>query len=148
MIIQGEGAGSDSLLQWLPFAVMGAVAVVDVLAGPPVGFVPLLTLGPAFASLSCGTRRTALVGLLALILCIMLGYYDHFVGRRQHTLILVAIVGVTAASAWASAIRQRRERVLAEVRSVAEVAQRVLLRPVPRRIGADPAGAQLHLCFG
>jgi serine phosphatase RsbU (regulator of sigma subunit) len=114
---------------------MAVVALVDLLAGPQAGYLPLLTLGPAFASLSCGTRRTALVGLLALTLCVSLGFYDQVLGRRQHTLMIAAIVGVTAASVLASSIRHERERVLADVRSVAEVAQQVLLRPVPRRIG-------------
>jgi len=43
--------------------------------------------------------------------------------------------GVTLVSVAASAGRQRRERQLADVRSIAEVAQQVLLRPVPRRVG-------------
>lgn len=132
---RGEARSAGPLLIWLPFAVMGVVALVDVLAGPGTGYLPLLTLGPAFASLSCGMRRTAMVGLLALGLGAVLGCYDHLLDRHQFVLILAAIVGVTAASVLASAGRQHHERVLAEVRSVAEVAQQVLLRPMPRRIG-------------
>jgi serine phosphatase RsbU (regulator of sigma subunit) len=119
----------------LPFAVMGAVGLVDILAGQDVRFRPLLALGPAFVSLWCGMRRTALVGLFALALCVLLSSYDHALGRRQNTLMLITTVGVTVASVFASAGRQKRERLLADVRSVAEVAQQVLLRPVPRRVG-------------
>lgn len=132
---RGQARSAQWLLIWLPFAVMGVVAVIDVLAGPRAGYLPLLTLGPAFASLSCGMRRTALVGVLALALCVALGFYDHVLDHRQYNLILAAIVGVTAASVLASAGRQHREHILADVRSVAEVAQQVLLRPMPRRIG-------------
>jgi serine phosphatase RsbU (regulator of sigma subunit) len=122
-------------LKALPFGGMAVVAVIDVLAGPDIGYLPLLSLGPAFASLSCGMRRTAAVGVLALALCGALGVYDHRLGTRQNTLTFVSIAGVIAAGIAAAGIRQRAERELADVRTVAEAAQRVLLRPVPRRIG-------------
>jgi len=125
----------DRLLWWLPFGVLAAVALVDLLATRDVRFRPLLVLGLAFAALWCGMRRTAVVGLCALILCVLLSSHDHALGRRQNTLMLATLAGVTVASVFASAGRQRRERLLADVRSVAEVAQQVLLRPVPRRVG-------------
>ena len=126
---------ADLFLQWLPFAVMGVVAVVDLVAGPGFGYLPLLAVGPAFASLRCGVRQTALVGLFALALCVFLAAYDQVLGHRQNNLLLCSIVGVTMASVLASAGRQQRERELANVRTIAEVAQRVLLRPVPRWAG-------------
>ncbi|MCO6003410.1 serine/threonine-protein phosphatase [Actinoallomurus purpureus] len=95
----------------------------------------MFVLGPAFASLWCGIRRTTVVGLAALTLCIALSYHHHMLGRKQNTLTLVTLAGVAAASVFAGADRQRRERLLADVQSIAEVAQRVLLRPVPRRVG-------------
>ncbi|MEU2434330.1 PP2C family protein-serine/threonine phosphatase [Streptomyces sp. NPDC007861] len=114
---------------------MAIVAVVDVTAGPSVGFLPLVALGPAFAGLMGGWRRTALVGALALVLCLGLGLYDGlFAGRRGFTA-LASVAGVTAAGLVAAVMRQRREAELASVRSIAEVAQRVLLRPVPRSAG-------------
>jgi hypothetical protein len=119
----------DPYLRWLPFAVMGVVGLIDILAGPGFGYLPLLAVGPAFASLRCGVRETAWVGLLAIVLCVLLARYDHVLGHRQNNLLLVSIAGVTVASALASAVRGQRERELANVR------QRVLLRPVPRRAG-------------
>jgi serine phosphatase RsbU (regulator of sigma subunit) len=119
----------------MPYAVMAVVAVVDVVAGPSVGFLPLVSLGPAFAGLFGGWRRTALVGGLALVLCLGLGMYDGLVpGRRGYTA-LASVAGVTAAGLLAAVTRQQREAELASVRSIAEVAQRVLLRPVPRSAG-------------
>jgi len=111
------------------------VGLSDLLAGPEVRFRPLLALGPAFAALWCGIRRTAMVGAAALVLGVLLSSYNHALGRRQNTLMLAMVCGITVARVFASAGRQKRERLLAEVRSVAEVAQRVLLRPVPRRVG-------------
>jgi serine phosphatase RsbU (regulator of sigma subunit) len=126
---------AEQFLRWLPFAVMGVVALIDVLAGPGFGYLPLLAVGPAFASVRCGVRETALVGLLAVGLCALLAAYDNVLGHRQNNLLLVSIAGVTIAGALASAGRLRRERELANVRTIAEVAQRVLLRPVPRWAG-------------
>jgi serine phosphatase RsbU (regulator of sigma subunit) len=114
---------------------MGVVGLSDVLAGPEVRFRPLLALGPAFAALWCGMRRTALVGVAALTMSVLLSSYSHALGKRQNTLMLAMMAGITVASVFASSGRQKRERLLADVRSVAEVAQQVLLRPVPRRVG-------------
>ncbi|TQS26667.1 PP2C family protein-serine/threonine phosphatase [Microbispora sp. KK1-11] len=126
---------SQSVLRTLPFIAISLVVVVDLITGPGVGFLPLLTLGPAFASVAGGVRRTVLVGVLALVVCIPLAVYDGLLGRPQNNLTIAVIIGVTAASMMASRLRNRRERELANVRLVAEAAQRVLLRPVPRRAG-------------
>jgi serine phosphatase RsbU (regulator of sigma subunit) len=123
------------VLDWLPFAMMIIVAMADLVAGPSMGYRPLLSLGPAFASLSCGIRRTAMVGLLAVALCTVLSFSDDTVGSRQNNLTFLSIAGVTAAAMLASRIREHGQRELADMRMVAEAAQRVLLRPVPRRVG-------------
>ncbi len=123
-------------LQWSPFVLLGVVALIDLLTPPHVRFRPMLALGPVFASLWCNARRTAVAGLAALALCMVLSAYRDVLGRDQNTLTHATIAAVTVLSVLASAGRQRRERVLADVRSVAEVAQRVLLRPVPRRVGS------------
>src|SRR3569833_3288536 len=104
---------ADQFLRWLPFAVLGVVALIDILAGPAFGYLPLLAVGPAFASLRCGVRETALVGLLAIGLCVLLAAYDHVLGHRQNNLLLASIAGVTVAGALASAGRRQRERELA-----------------------------------
>ncbi|WP_256107303.1 PP2C family protein-serine/threonine phosphatase [Streptomyces sp. ODS05-4] len=114
---------------------MAAATIADVAAGPTVGLLPLVALGPAFAGLTGGPGRTALVGGLALVLCTALGWYDDLLPGRRGTTALVSVAGVTAAGLAAAVMRQRRERELAAVRTIARVAQRVLLRPVPRAAG-------------
>jgi hypothetical protein len=84
---------------------MAAVAVVDVLAGPGVGFLPVLSLGPALAAVSRRATQTALIGGLALILWGSLAMYDHLAGSRRGVIALVTILGVTAAGVAASAGR-------------------------------------------
>ncbi|MGP3921131.1 PP2C family protein-serine/threonine phosphatase [Nonomuraea sp. 10N515B] len=120
-------------LRWLPFAVMLLVALTDLVAGPSLGFLPLLTLGPTFASVSGSVRRTAVIGAVALAICVPLAYYNDLLFRWQNNLTIATIISVTGASMLASHLRLRRERELANVRLVAEAAQRVLLRPVPRK---------------
>lgn len=126
---------SSTVLSCLPLAVMAVVAVTDVLAGPGVGLLPLVSLGPAFSGLLGGWRRTALIGLIALVLCAGLGLYDGLFGERRGYTALASVAGVTGAGIAAAVMRSRREAELASVRSIAEVAQRVLLRPVPLTAG-------------
>ncbi|MFG2489004.1 PP2C family protein-serine/threonine phosphatase [Streptomyces virginiae] len=132
---QSLSATAGTTLRVLPYGVMGVVAVADVTAGPGVGLLPLVSLGPAFAGLAGGWRRTAAVGVLALGLCLGLGLYDGLFDSRRGYTAMAAVVGVTVAGVAAAVMRRRREDELASVRSIAEVAQRVLLRPVPRLAG-------------
>ncbi|SEG96758.1 Serine phosphatase RsbU, regulator of sigma subunit [Nonomuraea solani] len=126
---------SLQVLRWLPFVVMFGVALLDLLGGRNLVFLPLLTLGPAFASVSGGVRRTALVGAVALAILVPMAIYNGLLFTWENNLTVVSILGVTGASMLASRLRLQRERELASVRQVAEAAQRVLLRPVPRRAG-------------
>ncbi|MBA0052722.1 serine/threonine-protein phosphatase [Streptomyces sp. AJS327] len=115
---------------------MGVVVLVDLAVGPGFGFLPMMALGPAFAGLVGNMRRSALIGGLALVLSLLLIVYDGQLGERRGYTTLISVGGVALAGVVATAMRERREAELASVRSIAEVAQRVLLRPVPR--GAGP----------
>jgi stage II sporulation SpoE-like protein len=119
----------------LPYAVMAVVAVVDGVAGSSVGLLPLVALGPAFASLAGPWVRTAVIGALAVGIVCALGVADGLFAERRGFAALGGVIGVTVAGAIAAVTRQRREAELASMRSIAEVAQRVLLRPVPRSAG-------------
>ncbi|KOV60635.1 PP2C family protein-serine/threonine phosphatase [Streptomyces sp. MMG1121] len=119
----------------LPFVVMGAVAVVDLASGPSVGYFPLVAVGPAFAPLVGGWKRTACVGGLSLLLCTALSWYDEMTNLRRGATILVSVLGITVAGLVAVSMRRKREAELDSVRSIAEAAQRVLLKPVPRLAG-------------
>ncbi len=123
--------GHRYFLGVLPFLVMGAVVAVDLLTGPTEGFLPVLSLGPALASVSRRATHTALIGVLAIALGVFLADYDNLLTYRRGVIGLVTILGVTVAGVVASAVRHRQELELANVRAVAEVAQQVLLRPVP-----------------
>ncbi|WP_326689330.1 serine/threonine-protein phosphatase [Streptomyces sp. NBC_01795] len=123
------------LLSAFPFLAMGVVGAVDLTGGPGIGLLPMMALGPAFAGLTGGKRRTALVGALAMALSIALSFYNDQLGERRGNATLISVAGVSIAALLATAMRQKREAELANVRSIAEAAQRVLLRPVPRGAG-------------
>lgn len=122
-------------LDVLPFVVIVVVAVTAAVVGPEAGLLPLLSLGPAFAAVSGGLRRTLVAGLVALVLCAALAA-DQVVGSwRMYALDSAVVAGVTVAAVIATRVRERREQELAEVRAVADVAQQVLLGPVPSLVG-------------
>jgi serine phosphatase RsbU (regulator of sigma subunit) len=123
------------VLELMPFLIMGAVVALALTAGSKQGVLPLLSLGPAFAAVSGGLRSTLVAGGVALVLCALLQIYQNIHVAREDILAFTTVAGVTAAGVIASAGRQRRERELAAVTAIAEVAQQVLLRPVPRAIG-------------
>jgi serine phosphatase RsbU (regulator of sigma subunit) len=112
---------------------MAAIVVEDLLAGPTEGALPVLSIGPALASVFYMAIQTALIGSLALVLAVVLASFDHVLDTRRGVIALVTILGVTVAGVVASAVRQRQERELANVRAVAEATQQVMLRPVPDR---------------
>lgn len=135
-LVTWSAQGTQRLMAALPYVAMAVVVAVDLLVvGPTHGLLSLLALGPAFASLMGGVRRALLIGLGAEVLSLLTAVYNDLLGTRESYQSLLVIAGVTAASMLAAVGRQSRERELADVRSVAEVAQRVLLRPVPRRAG-------------
>jgi serine phosphatase RsbU (regulator of sigma subunit) len=112
------------------------VVVIDVMAGHSVGLLALLSLGPAFAAVVGGLTRMIIVSCLALALCLLLATYQDRLFDVDDQVALVTVLGVSAAGVIASTLRQRQERELADVRTVAEAAQQVLLRPVPAEPGA------------
>lgn len=120
---------------FVPLIVMGILAVTDFTVGPAYGFLPLLSLGPALAAVLLSPVGTALIGALAMLVSVPLARFDGLLGQPRATVALATIAGVTGAGAVASAVRQRRERELAGARAVAELVERILLRPVPSRVG-------------
>ncbi|MFF4586001.1 PP2C family protein-serine/threonine phosphatase [Streptomyces sp. NPDC001388] len=118
----------------LPVLIVLVVILVDLAGGAGMIWLPLLAAGPALAASTNEPRGVLCIGLFAALLGGLLGIRD---GVPAHELmaVLSALAAVTLASGLASALRGRRERVLAAVRSVAEAAQHALLKPVPEIVG-------------
>ncbi|MGW4560889.1 PP2C family protein-serine/threonine phosphatase [Streptomyces sp. NPDC004561] len=120
-------------LHVLPVLVVALIVLVDAVGGAGMIWLPLLAAGPALAAATSGPLGVVCVGLLAAVLGAALG--REGVPGRELMAVLAALLAVTLASGLASALRGRRERVLAAVRSVAEAAQQALLKPVPETVG-------------
>ncbi|WP_406206214.1 serine/threonine-protein phosphatase [Kitasatospora sp. NBC_01560] len=119
----------------LPLALILAITVVDVLSPPEIHLGPLLIVAPAITASFAGARATALVALLALAGLTVIGLLRDGLTTPNHETQLGAQVAVSVLIIGLRVLRDRHERELAQVRSVSEAAQRVLLRPLPDRIG-------------
>ncbi|MFE3163173.1 PP2C family protein-serine/threonine phosphatase [Streptomyces sp. NPDC059224] len=127
-------SGNRTGLSLLPVLVVAVIVLVDNTGGAGMIWLPLLAVGPALAAATNRPRGVICVGLLAVALSVTLGS-DQDVPADELVAALSALLAVTAASTLASGLRRRRERVLADVRSVAEAAQHALLQPIPQTVG-------------
>jgi serine phosphatase RsbU (regulator of sigma subunit) len=120
----------------LPFLLILMVGLLRLISGPGYGLLPLLAVGPASAAAVGGRLFTLCVGGTAAVQNGLMAFdadADH--PAKAIVVSFGAIAGVTVFAVLTSHIRLRRERELAEVRAVADVTQRVVLRPVPDRVG-------------
>ncbi|MFB7613320.1 PP2C family protein-serine/threonine phosphatase [Kitasatospora sp. NPDC056181] len=119
----------------LALALILAITVVDILAPPDIHLGPLLIVAPALTASFAGARATTVIALLALAALTFIGIQRDGLYTANHETQLGAQVAVSALIVGLRVLRDRHERELAQVRSVSEAAQRVLLRPLPDRIG-------------
>ncbi|MEV4230557.1 PP2C family protein-serine/threonine phosphatase [Streptomyces bobili] len=96
-----------------------------------IAFSRLLPAAPALAAAMWPVLPTVLLGAFCLLVMVGVSSFHSDLGTPYTA---AAIVAVTLAAAYASHLRLRREEMLFQVRLVADAAQTVLLRPLPRRI--------------
>ncbi|MEU6553304.1 PP2C family protein-serine/threonine phosphatase [Streptomyces sp. NPDC046915] len=96
-----------------------------------IAFSRLLPAAPALAAAMWSVIPTIMLGALCLVVMIGLSFVYSDLGTPYTA---AAIIAVTLAAAYASHLRLQREEMLFQVRLVADAAQKVLLRPLPRRI--------------
>ncbi|MFE7354342.1 PP2C family protein-serine/threonine phosphatase [Streptomyces sp. NPDC057543] len=127
----------EELALLAPLALTAIVTVLSIVTPGNLYFSRFLSLAPAFAASVWPVAGTVAIGVLAAAIDVVLAVISGHMGEIPHTHLftLAVIVGATAAAAYASHVRQQREQTLADVRSVAETTQKVLLRPMPHRLG-------------
>jgi serine phosphatase RsbU (regulator of sigma subunit) len=133
-------AKANVILLALSFGTMAAVGAACLIFGPGWGLLPLLAVGPAVVASVGWFIPTLVAGGMAMGEDLMFVEMHRTV--RSAEIALLAAAGVTAASLAACQARKRRERELAQARAVAEAAQQVVLRPVPRQIGSVEMAAR------
>ncbi|MER7810784.1 PP2C family protein-serine/threonine phosphatase [Streptomyces sp900116325] len=126
---------SSRALLVIPIALILVITVVDILVPADVHLGPLLVIAPAITASFAGPRLTGAVGLLAVAAQVYIGWHfgAHF--SRNVVVQIIALAVLSFLIVCFCVVRERRERKLAQVRSVAEAAQHVLLWPLPDRIG-------------
>ncbi|MER5183954.1 PP2C family protein-serine/threonine phosphatase [Streptomyces sp. NPDC002896] len=97
-----------------------------------VAFSRLLPAAPALAASIWPVLPTVLLGMFCLLVMIGVSFVYTDLGTAYTA---AAIVAVTAAAAYSSHVRLQREEALVQIRLVADAAQKVLLRPLPRSVG-------------
>ncbi|WP_326764017.1 serine/threonine-protein phosphatase [Streptomyces sp. NBC_01591] len=124
----------DALLA-MPFALIVVVTVVDIFAPPDVHLGPFLVAAPAVAASFTGPRMTALVGAVAVLAQALVAVERTSLNDLNHTYQIIALVLISVLVTFFARLRVRNEQAVAQLRSVAEAAQRVVLRPLPGRSG-------------
>jgi serine phosphatase RsbU (regulator of sigma subunit) len=128
----------------LPFIGVALVLALDAASrSPDATFEPALTVGPALAAVvSNRTWYPLVIGGLTSGVALALAGFDHTTGQSVNGASVFAIILIAVIGAASVKLRNRQEQALADARLVSEVAQRVLLRPIPDRIG--PVRAAVH----
>lgn len=119
----------------IPVGLILVITVVDLLIPVDIHLDPLLVTAPAITASFAGARETAAIGALAVAAQAGIGIYFGTLFFRDMMVPLLALAMLSALIVFFCVVRERHGRELAQVRSVAETAQHVLLRPLPDRIG-------------
>jgi sigma-B regulation protein RsbU (phosphoserine phosphatase) len=115
--------------------VTSAIALLDAWTGGHAILLGLLIAGPLLAAASLDAQPTAVIGLYALGLAVLLGIPDGIFTSTDH---LLRCLGVATGAVLGVFIAHRcaqQERALVRITRIAEVAQRTILRPIPPRMG-------------
>ncbi|MFJ7158162.1 PP2C family protein-serine/threonine phosphatase [Streptomyces sp. NPDC101118] len=129
------GEGPRHALLAVPFALIALVTVVDVLAPPEVHLGPFLVAAPALTASFAGPRATALVGLVAVLAQVVVSLTRTTLTDLNHTFQITALILISVFVTFFAYLREQHERQVVQLRTVAEAAQQVVLRPLRERLG-------------
>ncbi|MFD9792801.1 PP2C family protein-serine/threonine phosphatase [Streptomyces sp. NPDC059070] len=118
-----------------PFALITLVTVVDVLAPPDVHLGPSLVAAPALTASFAGPRTTGAVGAVAVLAQVVVAMIRGSVTDLNHSVQIVSLILICVFVTFFARLREVHEAQLVQLRSVAETAQQVVLRPLPERLG-------------
>ncbi|THA56627.1 serine/threonine-protein phosphatase [Streptomyces sp. A1136] len=119
----------------VPLGLIAIVTTVDVLAPPDVHLGPFLAAAPAVTASFAGPRATAFIGAVAVAAQVAVAVARTTVTDLNHAFQIVALVLISVFVTFFAHLREVHEAQLTQLRSVAETAQQVLLRPLRERLG-------------
>ncbi|WP_432251512.1 PP2C family protein-serine/threonine phosphatase [Streptomyces sp. HNM1019] len=118
----------------IPVGLIVVITIVDVMAPAHIHLGPLLVVAPAITPSFAGPRTTGLIGALAvaaqILIAVLRSGFDV-----NHQVQIAALTVLSLFIVVYAREQRRRHRELARVRSVSEATQRVVLRPLPYRLG-------------
>ncbi|MFB0629528.1 PP2C family protein-serine/threonine phosphatase [Streptomyces sp. AB3(2024)] len=132
--IHPAGEQGHALLA-VPLALITIVTVVDILAPPEVHLGPFLVAAPAITASFAGPWTTAAVGAVAVVAQAVTATVRSSLTDLNHTFQIIALILISVIVTLFAHLREVHEKELIQLRSVAETAQQVVLRPLPERIG-------------
>lgn len=147
-----DGTRQSRALIAVPFVLIAVVTVVDVTTPPQVQVGPFLVAAPALTATFAGPRLTALVGGIAVLAQGAVAAANSTISNLEIFYQIIALVLISAIVTFFAHLREHHSAEMVQLRSVAEAAQRGVLRPLPARSGplrmasvylAAEAGAQL-----
>ncbi|WP_449341182.1 PP2C family protein-serine/threonine phosphatase [Streptomyces canarius] len=120
----------------LPLLLIAAITLAASFAPLAVHLSPLLVAAPTFTAAVAQTRYTVVMALAASAAVVLADWHDGLVRSPLLPVHVGALLAVSASVIAARALHDRDLRELTQVRAVSEATQRVLLRPLPRRLGS------------
>ncbi|MET8784437.1 PP2C family protein-serine/threonine phosphatase [Streptomyces sp. NPDC004589] len=126
---------SSHALLLLPIALIVVITLVDIHSPDDVHLGPALVIAPALTPSFAGTRSTAFVAALAVAAQTVIAAFHGGLSTTNHIVQIGTLAVLSVVIVVYCCVRDRRRRQLAQVRSVAEAAQHVLLWPLPEQLG-------------
>lgn len=119
----------------LPFGLITAITLAGSFAPLAIHLSPLLVAAPTSTAAFARARFTAFVALVASAAMLVVDRHDGLLHSSVLPIHIGALLAVSCFAVAARVLHDRDLRELNEVRAVSETAQRVLLRPIPPRLG-------------
>jgi serine phosphatase RsbU (regulator of sigma subunit) len=119
----------------IPVALIILISVIDIRSPTDIHLGPLLVIAPAMAPSFAGPKAVAAIGAMAVTAQVVIAVLHGGLTTSNHLAQIGALAALTALIVLITVVRERRSRQLERAQSVAEAAQRALLRPLPTKIG-------------
>ncbi|HET7194979.1 MAG TPA: PP2C family protein-serine/threonine phosphatase [Nocardioides sp.] len=120
----------------IPLGVLGVLAGIDAALPPRLLVSGSFGVAAVVASAITTVRRTAMVGVAALVVTAISPIWNHDLNTIGWWIRLAMAVGLGALAVVLATVRVRREQALQHMTTIAETAQRALLRAIPSSIGS------------
>ncbi|WP_445528793.1 PP2C family protein-serine/threonine phosphatase [Streptomyces cyslabdanicus] len=132
---------SSHALVAIPLGLILVITVADLRTPESISLGPLLVAAPAITTSFAGPRLTGLIGALAVGAHVLISSLQVGLTAVSQISAITGLAILSVFAVFVCWVRDRRQEELAQVRSVAEAAQRALLRPLPHRLGP------LHIAY-